>query len=78
MGTRTRRITGRAQAVLTISAALECSNRLEWHLSGQGAMDPLQRYWLPNYLKAAAGDKPRFSPINSALLEVEDRQGRHD
>jgi len=23
---------------------------------------PLQRYWLPNYLQDAAGDKPRFSP----------------
>jgi len=38
---------------------------------------PLQRYWLPNYLKTQLATSLGFPPVNYRLLEVEDRQGRH-
>ena len=38
---------------------------------------PLQRYWLPNYLKTQLAQASVFRPSNYRLLEVEDRPGRH-
>lgn len=62
-------ITAFAFGMLTFLGMAAYQVRAQW--------TPLQRYWLPNYLKIYAASSLGFGASDYRLLEVEDRQGHH-
>ena len=80
MGTRRDISTGRATSQYGRSAPLflACWRLLEWPIyQAEMRWTPIQRYWLPNYLKMHLAAGLGFNASNYRLLEVEDGQGRH-